>query len=208
MPPLREPQPARPVPLPLDERAPARRSIPVPPNPPSSALPSRRQRQNRKINPAYCFNHDEASSSQTCADCRLAFCDSCLAAFQGQILCGPCKNFRLRGILRPPRLSGLSIVALVTAMASGPVAFCLGVQSVNPQVSSQTSIGLTICFCLLGMLLPAGALVMGLLALRDIELKPNVSGRAMALTGTVTALVGVLWNLTIGILMVVKQIQS
>jgi hypothetical protein len=43
------------------------------------------------------------------------------------------------------------------------------------------------------------------LALRDIERKINVSGRGLAMTGLFMGLVGVLWNLTVGVLLIMQQ---
>jgi MFS-type transporter involved in bile tolerance (Atg22 family) len=45
-----------------------------------------------------------------------------------------------------------------------------------------------------GLLLPALALALGFLALRDIEGNPRVSGRAVAITGSVTAAIGIVWS--------------
>jgi len=200
-PPVPDDQPRPPVP--------PRQSVPVPPGrPPSSPLPGRRPQKWRKVNPAYCFNHDEAASTVTCADCRLAFCNSCVVGFKGQTLCGPCKNFRIRGATRPPRVSALAIVALVVAVVSGPVAFCLSGVTFNSQVNSQGSIVLAITFSLLAMLVPSGGLVLAGFALREIESKPNVGGRGMAMTGAVTSLAGILWNVTIGLLLILKHVQG
>jgi len=203
--------PAAPVPssraVPVDDDSPRRPSIPLPANPPSAA-PPRRQKPYRKVNPGFCLNHDETASANSCADCRLPFCSDCLVSLAGAMLCGPCKNFRLRAQTRSAQVSGLAIVALVVAFASGPVAFCLSMMPLDRQHNPEGSIGLMIVFAFMGMLLPAAGVVLSGLALYTIDSKPNLGGRGMALTGFVTGLVGVLWNLTVGLLFILKQTQS
>jgi hypothetical protein len=200
---------ALPVPVPMGESAPARRpSIPLPANPPSLSAP-RGHRPYRKVDPGFCLNHDEIASTHTCADCRLPFCDSCVVSLNGALVCGPCKNFRLRSQTRPTRVSPLAIIGLVVAVVSGPVAVCLSVLSLGSnRYNPEGSITLTIVLAMLGMIFPAGAMVLCGLALRTIDSRPNVGGRGMAMTGLVTGLTGLLWNLTIGMLVIVKHIQG
>jgi hypothetical protein len=198
---------ARAVPVPTDDSAPRRPSIPVPPSPPSAA-PPRRQKPYRKVNPGFCLNHDETASAHTCADCRLPFCAACVVSLKGVMLCGPCKNFRLRSQTRAARVSGLAIVGLVVGLASGPVAFCLSMMGVGAQIASEGSLALAIVFVVIGMLLPGAGIVLSGLALQTIDNRPNVGGRGLALTAFVTSLVGVLWNLTVGLLVILKQVQG
>ncbi len=206
--PARAIPPARAVPVPLNESDPRRRpSIPLPPNPPSLSSP-RRLRPYRKVNPAFCLNHDETASVHTCAECRLPFCADCVVTLKGAILCGPCKNFRLRAQTRAPRVLPLAIIGLVVAIASGPVAVCLSVFSFSSHYTPHSSLAATVVLAILGMLVPAGAMVLSGLALHGIETRPNVGGRGMAMTGLVTGLAGVLWNLTLGMLIVLKHIQG
>src|SRR5581483_570341 len=65
---------AQPVPAALPHPRP---TVPLPPGTPPRmpelARPRRRVSELRKINPAYCFNHDETPSEQTCVDCKVAF---------------------------------------------------------------------------------------------------------------------------------------
>ena len=103
----------------------------------------------------------------------------------------------------------LAIVGLVVAIASGPVAVCLSVLSFRqPLQPAWRFLAATVVLAVLGMLVPAGAMVLSGLALRGIETRPNVGGRGMAMTGLVTGLAGVLWNLTLGMLIVLKHIQG
>ena len=57
--------------------------------------------------------------TQACADCKEPFCAGCLVAFQGQSICGPCKNFRLRRLQRPARVSVLAILAPLLSLGAG-----------------------------------------------------------------------------------------
>src|ERR687892_749265 len=41
---------------------------------------------------------------ETCAPCKLPFCKGGVVGIQGGLLCGPCKNFRLASLGRPPRV--------------------------------------------------------------------------------------------------------
>ncbi len=214
-----EPIPARPVPpaqpvpparaVPVDDSndVPHRPSVPLPPSPPSS-MPVRRPRTYRKVNPDYCFNHDESAKTHHCSDCRLPFCDSCVVSFKGQMLCGPCKNFRLRALNRPPRVSVLAVVAVIVGLAAGPIALCLGSATMNPQLNPQGSTILAVVLSLVGMIIPAGAITLGGFALREIESKPNVGGRGMAMTGLFMGLAGVLWNLAVCTLVIVQQVTG
>jgi len=215
--PVPVPIPARPVPsahvpparaVPVDDDdSPRRASVPLPPSPPSST-PARRQRSYRKVDPDYCFNHDETGKTHHCSDCRLPFCDACVASFKGQMLCGPCKNFRLRALNRPPRLAVLAVLAVIVGLVSGPIALCLGSVTMNPQFNPQGSTALAVVFSLVGMVIPAGAITLSVFALREIENKPNVSGRGMALTALFMGLVGVLWNLTVSTLVIIQSITG
>ncbi len=199
--------PARAVPVDEPKDRPRRPSVPLPPSPPS-ALPKRRHRQFRKVNADYCLNHEETAQAHHCADCRLPFCDACLVPFRGQMLCGPCKNFRLRALNRPPRMSVLAVVGMVAGLVGGPAAFCLGSMTMTPELNPQGSVGVAMLLTFLGMLFPGGAMALSAVALRYVETRANVGGRGLALTGLFLGLVGVLWNLTVGILILIQQASS
>jgi hypothetical protein len=175
--------------------------------PPPAAPLRRRPREVRRPNPAYCLNHDEAASERTCDDCRCSFCAACVVTLQGKTLCGPCKNFRVRGLNRPARFSAMAIVAFVVAAVGGPVAFFLTLMAVGMQAQTG-NVGGAVGVCVLALALPAASLVLGWLALRDIETKPNVAGRSLAASGAVASLTGFLYTLTLAILMVAKQFSG
>ena len=59
-----------------------------------------------------------------------------------------------------------------------------------------------------GLVLPVGGLVVSWLALREIETKPNLGGRSLAMTGATTSLVGALWCVTVAFLVVVRIAQG
>jgi hypothetical protein len=134
----------------------------------------------------------------------MSFCAGCVVTIQGETVCGPCKNFRVRGLNRPSRVTALSVITLVVGLVSGPVSFCLG-QFTAANQQSNPSAAVVIMLTIVGLILPAAALVLAHYALREMEKKANTGGRSFALTGAVTGLVGVLWALTIGGILVFKQ---
>jgi hypothetical protein len=154
-----------------------------------------RRREEPRRDPAYCFNHEDQPSEQTCADCGEAFCSACVVTLQDRVLCGPCKNFRIRGLQRPKQVPALAVLALVAGLASGPLSFCLTVPIFNPQTGGQPALALGLSVG--GLLLPLGALVLGAFALREIETKPHTGGRGTAVTGMTTAVAGLLWCLAV-----------
>src|SRR5262249_10256763 len=89
--------------------------------------------------------------------------------------------FRIRDLQRPPRVSPLAIVAFVGALLTGPLGFCL--LSVGTGFKAPT-------FGLLGVVPPVIVFVLGFRALREVEADPRLSGRALAMSAVVTALVG------------------
>jgi hypothetical protein len=198
-------QPKEPAPRPAPRAAPPGEDDPRPPL--DFPRPRRQPRPFRRPDPNFCLNHDETAAAHTCDACRARFCPACVVTLQGKELCGPCKNFRVRGLHRPARASALAIVALVLALVSGPVAFVLGLVA-GAQSSSGGSAGLGVSFCLLGLIMPAAALVVSHLALRDVESKANVRGRSLAMTGLTTALVGVTWCVSVAALVIFKQLTG
>jgi hypothetical protein len=200
----------RPIPL-LDEededkrpaaRRPAQKLPPTPPT--GDSLPQKKRRTIKRNNPAYCFNHDELNSETVCDDCKLSFCNACVVDFQGFTLCGPCKNFRLRARATPKRLSSWAVVALVAGFVSGPVGFCISALPLTMKLQGQGSPGLAVAAVLLA-LVPAGVTYwLGLRALRQLDREPLLSGRGLALTGTLAGVLGGLWSITIGILTIAK----
>jgi len=159
-----------------------------------------RERPVRRRDPAYCLNHDDTPSQHTCSACGEAFCAKCVVALQDRTLCGPCKNFQIDTLQRPPRVSALAIVAAILAVLSLPVAFCL----TNISYELQKGPSLTLLFGFAGLLLPTAALVLGLKALQQADADPRIGGKGLAVTGVMVALVGVLWCVTISFLQVAR----
>jgi hypothetical protein len=192
---------------------------PTPSSPPRRSFPEReradareedrpwRRREPRRDNPRYCLNHEDAASEHTCTDCKASFCSSCVVTLQDKVLCGPCKNFRVRGKNRPARVSGLAIVSLVVGLVGGPVSFCLNFFNIGFQ-QTQPSIVAAVALSAVGLIVPIGSLIFAWLALREMEAKPNTGGRSLALTGAASGLVGVLWTLAMGTIIVVKHLQG
>jgi hypothetical protein len=127
---------------------------------------------------------------------------------QGQPLCGPCKNFQVRGLNRPARVTPLAIVSLVVALVSGPVAFVISLIGIGLQAKGDSAVAGAVALCLIGLVLPVLGFVLGAMAWRKIESSPQVGGRAMALTGMIAGAAGVLWTVTVAGQMIVKQMQS
>jgi hypothetical protein len=167
-------------------------------------LPRRRNWEVRRPNPAFCINHVETASEHTCDDCRGHFCPACVVLLQGRTMCGPCKNFRVRALNRPPRSAPLAIVALVVSLVISPVAFFLTLMAIGLQVSGGAMPGVLL-LCLVGLALPAGALVLTCVALRQVEARPGMGGRSLAAGGAVAALAGGLWALSAALVLVAKQ---
>jgi hypothetical protein len=203
-----------PVPVPVPPSRPARPSIPVPsrdereprrgrddePLPPFRPRP---RREYRRVNAKFCLNHDELPTEFTCAHCHLPFCGKCVLELQGERLCGPCKNFKVRGMQRPSRLTPLAIGAAVVALVAGSISFCL-----TSMGATQGSNPASIFFGVVAVLPPIGALVLGLWAMKEVETKARTGGRALALTGLVGGALGVLWSFTAIMVMIMKLIQQ
>jgi hypothetical protein len=210
----REAQPAEPLPRraprweeepePIPRRGGPREEPEREPYPP----PRRPPRFIRKPRPEFCFHHDEEASEATCEACRLSFCSACVVTIRGQTLCGPCKNFRIRGLNRPPRMSPLAIVALVLSLVSGPVTFILSLIALGTFLNPGASPVAAVFLCLLSIALPATALVLGVMALRDIDSRAHVGGRALAMTGSTAALAGVVWGASLACLMIFRHLQG
>jgi len=139
----------------------------------------------RERNSAYCLNHQDLVKQQTCVDCRENFCDDCVVNFQGKVLCGPCKNFRIRQMHQPGELSLLALFSPIVALVGGFVGFFVSVIAVQAGAP------------VLGFLSAApqlGALGLGLAAMRRIENDPVLKGRPLAMTGIVAAVIGAVLN--------------
>jgi hypothetical protein len=168
----------------------------------------RRTRESRRPNPAYCLNHGETPKDKTCDACHYSFCSACVVTLQGATLCGPCKNFRIRSLSRPVHPSPLSIIAFVLALICAPVSLVLGVMAIASETVAEVGTWPAVLFCLLALALTASVLIVGWLALWQIERKPHLSGRALAMTGVTTGLTGVVWSVAIAMFSIAKQWQG
>jgi hypothetical protein len=131
-----------------------------------------------------------------------------VVTLQGQTLCGPCKNFRIRGLNRPARLSPLAIVSLILALVCTLVAVILTFLAIGLTVASENGVYGSVIACFVAMILAAAELIVGWMALRQIERQANLGGRALAMTGMTAGATGVLWSLSIAILSIAKQWQG
>jgi hypothetical protein len=197
----REPAP-RPRPAPA-----APRQAPIE-DPWLAPLPPRKpERLLRKINPSFCLQHDEDASEASCDACKLPFCKRCLVCLQGQTLCGPCKNFRIASLARPPRTLPLAVVSLVVSLVSGPVTLILSLVAMGLHIGEGATGG-AVVLCLLGVTMPVAGLVLAGMALRQVEARPQTGGRGLAASGACAALVGALWCVTVMALVAVKHWQG
>jgi hypothetical protein len=152
--------------------------------------PVRREVPDR--DPSFCLNHQDRPRQETCADCGESFCASCVITFDGQTLCGPCKNFRIRSMQRPAQFSVYALFSLLLGLVTGPTGlFCVGMSTATR--SSVPSFA--------GLVLPILAVFLGAKALRDIETQPNRTGRSIAISGMVcgivTAFLTVVWAMLV-----------
>jgi hypothetical protein len=190
--------PTRPQPI-LD-------AMPVSPTSSEVPMPSRRPgRLIGKINPNFCFHHDEDPSTTNCTDCRLPFCASCVVVVRGQTLCGPCKNFRLAGSGQPRRPLPLAVVALVVSLASGPVALILSLAGAG-LFFGEGLIGVAVTLCLLAGALPTCSLFLASMALKRIDAQPQTSGHSLATSAACCGLISVVWCVTVALLLVGKHV--
>jgi hypothetical protein len=132
----------------------------------------KRPRAGRR-DPQFCFNHEEISKQSACGDCGESFCGACLVSFEGALLCGPCKNYRVKNLQRAVPASNLSILSVLIAFLTAAVA--LWVLPAGHAGFSRWS---------LVALLPQGlAAALAILALRQAARDPQTGGVPLALTG-------------------------
>lgn len=143
----------------------------------------------------FCFNHQETPIRESCAACREGFCADCVVSFQGRSLCAPCKNYAVRRLQKPPRITALAILAPVVALVLGP----LGMLLLGPLAGAILTrgpgndvLGVFLVVAVLALGAQLAALVMSVLALRKVEGSAGLGGRAWAITGMVGAAIGII----------------
>lgn len=145
--------------------------------PPQDRRERRSRRPGRKVrfDPNFCLNHGHVASRTTCHDCGEAFCSDCVIEVEGDVLCGPCKNFRIRSWQQPPRVSGYALFSVLVAL----VAVLFGILAVVHHAGPTISV--------IVLLTQATALTLGAVGLRTVERTPALGGRALAITGVLLA---------------------
>ncbi len=123
-------------------------------------------------------------------------------------MCGPCKNFRARERTRPPRLAALAIVAFVLALVSTLASLLLTFFAVGLEMGLERGIFAALFLCSIALLLAAGELVIGWLALWQIDRQPALAGRALAMTGAMAGTAGIVWSLAVAVFSIVKEFQG
>ncbi len=164
---------------------------------------SPRHSEPRRRNPAYCLNHDEITPEHKCADCGERFCPRCVVTFQGVVLCGPCKNFRVRGLQRPLSITVLSVVAPVIGLLATVFLFFLFVLPVSLDAEPLTRTLLT----LLGLIVALAALGLGVFAVWQIDSQAGRGGRGYAMIGVAFGLASLLWAIGVLVTMAVRVIR-
>jgi hypothetical protein len=147
--------------------------------PPSRRGPTARGRKRGRLtrrDPRFCFNHDQVARHGACADCGESFCADCLATFAGSALCAPCKNVRAKTLLATQGPSKLSILCLVSAFATSSATALLPVGRAGFP-----------WWMLLAIVAQGLVAALAILALRTMDRSEKASGRALALTGLVSA---------------------
>lgn len=157
---------------PTDEDRPRRLIIPPP-------LPERKPRRTGPRDPNACLNHEDRPKTANCPDCGEGFCSSCLVAFRGQTLCGPCKNLRVRALARPPQVSGWALGSFAAAL----IALFLAAFLFPP----GGSLGRMLVWNLVCLIPPALASFFAVLALRRMASDRRLSGDGLALVGLTLA---------------------
>ncbi|HEX5269774.1 MAG TPA: hypothetical protein VFW33_04765 [Gemmataceae bacterium] len=181
-------------------RVPWESTVPAP-RPPAESEPRPgprrgRRRERRRRDPAVCFNHPDDPSAATCPDCGEAFCPRCLVEFQGTRLCAPCKNFRVRKLQRPAHVGGLAVGALAAGLVCAPLVFCGTMMAVGSRQPPTVFVG-----GLIGMVLGAAALLMGVAALRQAEGPAGRGGQGLAMTGAALGTAALVWSLSLVVIM-------
>ena len=95
----------------------------------------------------------------------------------------------------------MAVTSLIVAIVGGPSSFCL---STTARVNEGGFSVFGLFLSLLAIVLPAVGLLLAFLALGRIERNPRIGGRALALTGATTAAVGMVWSLTMIVLLLSK----
>jgi len=168
----------------------------------------RRSRERRRPDPAYCLNHEETPKEAVCAACRCSFCSACVVTLQGQTLCGPCKNYRLGGLGRPARLSPLALVAFVLALICTLVSLFLCFLAIGFATKMEAGLAGAIPCCAVALIFAIGELIVSGLALRQLEHRPGLGGRGLAITGATAGLTGMVWAIALTVFIVVRQVQG
>jgi hypothetical protein len=153
----------------------------------------------------HCLNHHAISSEHTCASCGERFCSACVVTFQNQILCGPCKNFCVRGVNRPARVSVLAHLGLILGLLGLPIGIVIPFLGTFYFLTGQAPSAVAGATLGIGLLLPVAGLVLSWRALRALAIKSHLAGRVLALTGLVAASVSALWCAALGVMLAFKR---
>jgi hypothetical protein len=158
---------------------------------PAEPQPLRYWGQQSTRDRSQCLNHGSVPAAHSCADCGEGFCASCAVAFQGSPRCGPCKNFRVRAVQRPPHVSVMAIFAPLIAIGAGGFWLFLLLFIAGLKLGPGAVAG----WGIIGLFPQLLAFTLAALAEMKIESSPRISGRSWAMTGMVAAVVCASWIL-------------
>lgn len=156
----------------------------------------RMTRERRERDPACCFNHQQTPFEATCSACGLNFCKACVVALRGKVMCGPCKNHQLQKANRAPELSVLAVLAMVMGLLAGPFSFCLACVAAGGNAPAPAILAVG-GVSLLPLVL---VMVLGGVALYQIETNPRVSGRSVAMTALVSGVISTVLVIVLNVL--------
>jgi tetratricopeptide (TPR) repeat protein len=128
---------------------------------------------------ATCLNHPGAAAETACAGCRRPFCPSCLVSLQGRLLCGPCRDTR---------------VARMQGDTGSPTMADQILPVRNPQALTGYYIGVFSLIPCFGLVAGPAALILGMRGLRAVRERPELPGKAHAITATVLGALTTLAN--------------
>jgi hypothetical protein len=92
---------------------------------------------------------------------------------------------------------------------AGPISFCVTlVTAVGGEDNGGLELAPALFMGVFAVGLPLTTFVLGLLALREIETKPNVRGRPAALTGAVAGGLGLVWCAVVYTAVIIKHVAG
>jgi hypothetical protein len=102
----------------------------------------------------------------------------------------------------------LAVVAFVLALVSTLVTLILSFTAIGITLTAERGIAVAIPCCVIALVFAIGELIVGGLALRQIEQQPALGGRGLAMTGALAGLTGVVWGFSLALFIILHQVQG